>query len=80
MNQLTFICASKYCNADCTYLCNRREAAKLGRAALSGDDKITTTQSEAYKVSKLGYKYEDVSGHRNAEYACYTVLCLWTHQ
>ena len=52
----------------------------MGRAALSGDDKITTTQSEAYKVSKLGYKYEDVSGHRNAEYACYTVLCLWTHQ
>ena len=58
-----------------TYFCYRREADKLGPAALSGVDEITTTQCEAYEIAKLGHEYEDLSGYQNTEYEIPVTQC-----
>ena len=50
------------------YFCCRKEPANSGHVGRSGDEDITTTQCEAYELTKLGYEYEDLSGYQNPEY------------
>ena len=50
------------------YFCCRKEPANSGHIARSGDEDITTTQCEAYELTKLGYEYEDLSGYQKPEY------------
>ena len=46
----------------------RKEPANWGHVAKSGDKDITTTQCEAYELTKLGHEYEDLSEYQNPEY------------
>ena len=50
------------------YFCCRKEQVNWSHAAKSGDEDITTTQCEAYELTKLGYEYEDLSGYQKPEY------------
>ena len=49
-------------------LCCRKEPTNWGHVARSGNEDITTTQCEAYELTKLGHEYEDLSGYQNPEY------------
>ena len=40
----------------------------MGEIDMPCKEDITTTQCEAYELTKLGYEYEDLSGYENVEY------------
>ena len=51
-----------------SYFCYRKKPAKLGEIAKPCKEDITTTQCEAYELTKLGHEYEDLSMYQNVEY------------
>ena len=60
-------CAIKYVNHILVFFF-RKEPANWGPVAKSRDEDITTTQCEAYELTKLGHEYEDPSQYQNPEY------------
>ena len=51
-----------------SYFYCRKEPPNWDHIARSGDEDITTTQCEAYELTKLGHEYEDLSVYQEPEY------------
>lgn len=61
MKQLIFYC--------------RKEPAKFGEIAKPDNEDITTTQCDAYELTKFGDEFKDLSEYENTEYEIHIEEC-----